>query len=139
MEKDRSCPSSSFYRTVSSVYANGSVYWFPGIFECGDWNNGNDVFMVAFDVGSEKFRTIQIFKFRSVDRPADPNPNFNRCYLLEVNGRVAIFRRFTADTAKLWIYEDDDKETTYKATSMDSTDMNWTENTITLPVPWVQG
>ncbi|RZC60327.1 hypothetical protein C5167_022076 [Papaver somniferum] len=54
----------------------------------------------------------------------------------EVNGRVAIFRRFTTDTAKLWIYEDDDKETTYKATSMDSTDMNWTENTITLPVPW---
>ncbi|RZC59813.1 hypothetical protein C5167_007124, partial [Papaver somniferum] len=60
----------------------------------------------------------------------------------EVNGRVAIFRRFTADTAKLWIYEEDDKGSTYKATTMDFTDRNWTENTITLPIKakrtWMQ-
>ncbi|KAI3932043.1 hypothetical protein MKW92_048336, partial [Papaver armeniacum] len=102
--------------------------------KCGDWNNGNDVFMVAFDVGSEKFRTIQISKFRSADRPSDPNPVLDRCYLLEVNGCVAILRRVTADTADLWIYEDSDKESTYKVTTMDSTDRSWSKNTITLPV-----
>ncbi|KAI3904341.1 hypothetical protein MKW92_041186, partial [Papaver armeniacum] len=106
---------------------------------CGDWNNGNDVFMVAFDVGSEKFRTIQISRFRSADRPSDPNPVLDRCYLLEVNGCVAILRRVTADTADLWIYEDSDKESTYKATTMDYTDSSWSKNTITLPVRWVEG
>ncbi|KAI3923143.1 hypothetical protein MKW92_019294, partial [Papaver armeniacum] len=63
-------------------------------------DNDDDIFMVAFDVGNEKFRTIQISKFRSGSKPS------------EVNGCVAILRRNTADTANLWAYEDSDKEST---------------------------
>ncbi|KAI3991057.1 hypothetical protein MKX01_017217 [Papaver californicum] len=103
-----------------------------------------------FDVGSEKFRTIQISKFRSGNSPSDPIPFLDSCHLLEVNGCVAILRRIIADTANLWVYDDSDKESTYKGTSMDSTDKNWIKNcwnlatmnnnnTITLPVPWVEG
>ncbi|KAI3976017.1 hypothetical protein MKX01_016700 [Papaver californicum] len=133
--KIEAAPPRHFYRAVCSVYVNGSIYWLPDMFEYDNWNNGDNVFMVAFDVGSEKFRTIQISKFRSGNRPSDPHPFLNRCHLLEVNECVAILRRSTADTANLWIYEDSDKESTYKATIMDSADKNWTENTITLPVP----
>ncbi|KAI3848110.1 hypothetical protein MKW92_020679 [Papaver armeniacum] len=127
--KIEAAPPHHFYRTVSSVYVNGSIYWFPNMFFEGDnRNSGDDV--VAFDVGSEKFRTIQISK------PSDPF--LHRCHLLEVTGCVAILRRNTADTADLWVYEDSDKESTYKATTTDSTDKNWTKHTITLPVHWVE-
>ncbi|XP_026383285.1 F-box protein At5g65850-like [Papaver somniferum] len=133
--KIEAAPPHHFCRIVCSVYVNGSVYWFPGIVEC---DNDDDVFMVAFDVGNEKFRTIQISKFRSGSKPSDPDPFLDRCHLLEVNGCVAILRRNTADTADLWVYEDSDKESTYKATTMNSTDKKWTKHTITLPVHWVE-
>ncbi|KAI3995432.1 hypothetical protein MKX01_006654 [Papaver californicum] len=43
----------------TSVYVNGSIYYCTGRFMSGRWGNDDPV-LVAFDVGSEKFRTILI-------------------------------------------------------------------------------
>ncbi|XP_026410260.1 F-box only protein 8-like [Papaver somniferum] len=79
--------------TPSSIYVNGSIYWFPDKFQKGIWNQGVTVCIMAFDVGSEKFRKIQIPQFIVV-QPIDSYPPFQACVRLqEVKGCLAILRR----------------------------------------------
>ncbi|XP_026410262.1 putative F-box protein At4g38870 [Papaver somniferum] len=87
--------------TSSDIYVNGSIYWFPNEFESG---------IVAFDVGSEKFRKIQIPQV-IVDR-------FGYYYYLlpgcvriqEVKGCLAISCSFNF-AVELWIHERSIKQT----------------------------
>ncbi|KAI3929957.1 hypothetical protein MKW98_004111, partial [Papaver atlanticum] len=124
-----------YFKTTAGLSSEGSGIVASNVPTIRNLSGDN---VVAFDVGSEKFRKIQISESGFGNSPSDPVPFLDRCHLLEVNGCVAILRRNTADTANLWVYEDSDKESTYKATSMDSTDKNWTKHTITLPVRWVE-
>ncbi|KAI3934964.1 hypothetical protein MKW92_048502 [Papaver armeniacum] len=111
--------------SAPSVYVNGFIYWFPNRY------TGSDGFIVAFEVGCEKFRTIQVPTFILRQR-SDYDGDKVNVRLLEVNGSVAILRRMTVCDIKLWIYGHIDKESS-KATAINSGDKNWTENKITLP------
>ncbi|XP_026428769.1 putative F-box protein At1g32420 [Papaver somniferum] len=104
-----------------SVYANGSIYFCSAFFEDGD-----PKFLVVFDVGSEKFRTIPI-PFILDHQPLDSCFWMRRAYLLAVDGHVAILRRMNNRILKLWIY---------KATNLDDAEANWSEDIITLPFSW---
>ncbi|KAI3915380.1 hypothetical protein MKW92_001750 [Papaver armeniacum] len=102
--------------TPFSIHVNGSIYWFPEKFQKGIWNHGVIVCIMAFDVGSEKFRKIQIPQF-IVDQPIDFYPAFLGCVRLqEVKGCLAILRRVKDSAVKLWIHDE-----------------SWNEQMITLP------
>ncbi|KAI3975579.1 hypothetical protein MKX01_017194 [Papaver californicum] len=112
--------------SAPSVCVNGFIYWFPNRY------TGDDGFIVAFEIGCEKFRTIRIPNF--ILRPrSDYDGDEINVRLLQVNGSVAILRRMSDCDIKLWIYGNIDKESS-KAITIDTGDKNWTENTITLPV-----
>ncbi|KAI3852089.1 hypothetical protein MKW98_020088 [Papaver atlanticum] len=105
-----------------SVYANGSIYFCSSFFlDC------DPKFLVVFDVGSEKFRTISIPIFILDHQPLNPCFWLRRAYLLAVDGNVAILRRMSNRILKLWMYE---------ATNCDDAEANWTENIINLPFSW---
>ncbi|OVA03703.1 F-box associated domain [Macleaya cordata] len=126
----------------SSVYANGSIYWSnKALFRDEKWDDGEPEVIVAFDVGSEKFRVIPIPNF-IVDQPMSRD---NFCgpsvELLEVDGRVALLGRMNAYNVKMWIFDDDhdyDKEEKINrtTTSSSTSNSNWTEVTIKLPFCW---
>ncbi|KAI3840228.1 hypothetical protein MKW92_032630 [Papaver armeniacum] len=93
------------YANGGSVYVNGSVYWISKFRHC----SSEQKVIVAFDVGSEKFRTIALPKFITdqllvYDKDWYFNPPIN---LFEVNDRVGVLRRFRVGyTVKLWILDD---------------------------------
>ncbi|KAI3872147.1 hypothetical protein MKW98_011639 [Papaver atlanticum] len=110
--------------TPSSIYVNGSIYWFPEKFQKGNWNHGVTVCIMAFDVGSEKFRKIQIPQF-IVDQPIDFYPPFQACVRLqEVKCCSAILRRVKDSAVKLWVHGINNNGTG---------DESWNEQIITLP------
>ncbi|KAI3925838.1 hypothetical protein MKW92_046756 [Papaver armeniacum] len=113
-----------------SVYANGSIYR----------RNRNDNFfkppdielIVAFDVGTEKFRVIPIpdFVTGSPEAP-DYSRRRDKQLLLEVDGHIALIDRLSENAVKLWISDDD--------YMLKKTDVKWVEETIILPFPWPSG
>ncbi|KAI3928569.1 hypothetical protein MKW98_024170 [Papaver atlanticum] len=128
----------SYFGTYGSVYVNGSIYWITS------WityiRNSEEKVIVAFDVGSEKFRTIPVPKFIDDQIMYDREYmtlNFSRD-LLEVNDCVALYNRLPGGyTVKLWILDCDDynkKDT--GTTHTTSCNQNWTETTIQLPFQW---
>ncbi|XP_026383303.1 putative F-box protein At5g42430 [Papaver somniferum] len=112
-------PPCSIGPSAPSVYVNGFIYWVPNRY------TGGDGFIVAFEVGCEKFRALQVPTFIIRQRSDYDGDKVNVC-LLEVNGSVAILRRMTVSDIKLWIYGHIDKESS-KATAINSGDKNWTE------------
>ncbi|KAI3853608.1 hypothetical protein MKW98_025125 [Papaver atlanticum] len=114
----------------AAVYAKGSIYM---------RNDGVDLFtppdnevVVAFDVGSEKFRVIQIPDFivgssGTVKRDSDRRAR----NLLQIDGHMALMDRVDEYVMKLWISDD-----SYKEKKMTT---NWTEETIWLPSPFQEG
>ncbi|KAI3968367.1 hypothetical protein MKW92_045157 [Papaver armeniacum] len=111
------------WRGIDEV--NGCIYYCTSKFMSGNWDN-NDVVLVAFDVGSEKFRTITIPNLILNKRFS----SCNRCgNLLEVDGHVAIAYRMTA-----YIYDNRGKKT--EITNSGNLEEKWTEYTITLPLSW---
>ncbi|KAI3984448.1 hypothetical protein MKX01_031072 [Papaver californicum] len=126
-------PCCHFRPDAPSVYVNGSIYWYPLNFVSGDCGDAVVSFLLAFDVGSEKFSTIQIPDFGQLH----PNLSFRiQCFCsLDVQSHVAILRRTSSYTARLSIYEDNDKwKGKYKASDIGG--KNWTEKIIMLPVDW---
>ncbi|XP_026453307.1 uncharacterized protein LOC113354079 [Papaver somniferum] len=91
--------------SYGSVYVNGSVYYICGHLKLKHCSSEQKV-IVAFDVGSEKFRTIALPKFITdqlfvYDKDWYFNPLVN---LLEVNDRVGVLHRLRVGyTVKLWI------------------------------------
>ncbi|KAI3926746.1 hypothetical protein MKW92_033397 [Papaver armeniacum] len=104
-----------------SVYVNGTIYYRTFKFMSGN----NDVVLVAFDVGSEKFRTITIPNLILNNRSSSYHRSGN---LFEVDGHVAIAYRMTAYIVKVWVYRED--------TDFGNHEENLTEYTITLPFTW---
>ncbi|KAI3930810.1 hypothetical protein MKX01_037256 [Papaver californicum] len=121
------------------VYVNGSIYWITGqlIYR---WHSGGEV-IVAFDVGSEKFRTILVPKFITDQIPNDREYMgiFNSSKdLLEVSNRVALYCRLPGGhIVKLWILDCDDvNKKDISASRTTSCNQNWTGRTIELPFQW---
>ncbi|KAI3925547.1 hypothetical protein MKW92_047974 [Papaver armeniacum] len=116
-----------------SVYVSGTIYYRTSKFMSGN----NDVVLVAFDVGIEKFRTITIPNLIL-------NNRFSSCIrcgnLFEMDGHVVIAYRMTAYIVKLWVYredtEHDNKGKNTQITNFGNLEENWTEYTITLPLSW---
>ncbi|MCL7045778.1 hypothetical protein MKW94_015092 [Papaver nudicaule] len=116
-----------------AVYANGSIYTrnAGGIFTFPP----EAEFIVAFDVGIEKFRLIEIPDF-IIDSPG----RFSRppyLYLLQIDGHIALVDIINEHGAyesehvvRLWISDDSYNEKKMKA--------NWTEETILLPFSTVR-
>ncbi|KAI3888952.1 hypothetical protein MKW92_038663 [Papaver armeniacum] len=121
-----------------SVYVNGSIYYCTSKFMSGNWVN-NDAVLVAFDVGSEIFRSITIPNLILNNRSSNSN-KYHCAYLLEVDGHIAIAYMMSAYIVKLWVYREnteyDIKGKKPKSTNLGSREANWTEDTITLPFPW---
>ncbi|XP_026440590.1 putative F-box protein At1g46984 [Papaver somniferum] len=110
------------------VYANGSIY----IRNSGLSDPPGDELILAFDVGTEKFRVIEIptfiVKYSATSRESC---SFLGEYFLQVDGYMALLDRVDEDVVKLWISDDScsEKKRTTK----------WTEETILLPFPWGRG
>ncbi|XP_026382757.1 putative F-box protein At1g32420 [Papaver somniferum] len=117
------------YRLASpSVYVNGSIYWLPDMIESDNMKDGDIMFILAIDVGSQKFRKIRIPKF-IVDQCFHCHYGSlfeQRGRLSEVNGCLAISRSIRASAVKLWIHDDNHR------TSTETGNENWTEHTLTL-------
>ncbi|KAI3866861.1 hypothetical protein MKX03_027094, partial [Papaver bracteatum] len=96
----------------TTVYANGSVHWITyDLFH--KHLSERKLLIVAFDVGSEKFRIIAVPKFITDQLGED---------FLEVNDRVALAHILPHGIiAKLWILDDS---------------TNWREVTLELPFQW---
>ncbi|KAI3894457.1 hypothetical protein MKW92_046229 [Papaver armeniacum] len=122
---------------LPNVYVNGSIYWCSRMFTNPQIGHGYPSCIVAFDVGSEKFRVIQIPGFIR-DQPLDPDTFFDHFVrLVELDGRVGIIRRISAFTSKLWIFNDHHHHGKEKVNKTESGEY-WIEETITLPFPWTR-
>ncbi|KAI3948696.1 hypothetical protein MKW92_014354 [Papaver armeniacum] len=110
----------------AGVYANGSIYW---------RNAGKSLsldpdeeLIVAFDVGAEKFRVIQIPDFIVGPREILEENRAGKFTITHIDGRMALFDRADACVVKLWISDDDTSSSNKEMTT------NWTEEaTILLP------
>ncbi|KAI3948695.1 hypothetical protein MKW92_014353 [Papaver armeniacum] len=117
----------------TGVYANGSIYWrndsVISFFAPRDAE-----LIAAFDVGTEKFRVIQIPDF------IVPCPKTLRkwssqrgeIFLLQIDGHMAVVNRVEDYVVKLWISDDD----CYMEKKMTT---NWTEETMKLPPSFQRG
>ncbi|KAI3840229.1 hypothetical protein MKW92_032631 [Papaver armeniacum] len=126
---------SFFCRNGGSVYVNGSVYWITA--QLKSRNHGSDQnIIVAFDVGSEKFRTISLPKLITDQLLYDEDWSFKlHVNLLEVNNRVGVLRRLRVGyPVKMWILNDEDNDK--KDVSSMGCDESWTEVNIELPFQW---
>ncbi|KAI3914370.1 hypothetical protein MKW98_014977 [Papaver atlanticum] len=102
----------------TAVYANGSVHWITyALFH--KYLSERKLLIVAFDVGSEKFRIITVPKFITDQFGEDFD---DVTHLLEVNDRVALAHILPdGNIAKLWILHDN---------------TNWKAVTLKLPFLW---
>ncbi|XP_026451381.1 putative F-box protein At1g32420 [Papaver somniferum] len=118
----------SYFSTYGFVYVNGYIYWTTRrlVYGCRPEKR----VIVAFDVGSEKFKIILVPKFITDQLLSLHDTEYIDFFnsskdLLEVNDRVALFCRVPGGhTVKLWILDCDHTS---------SCSQNWTETTIDLP------
>ncbi|KAI3899067.1 hypothetical protein MKW92_027703 [Papaver armeniacum] len=123
----------------NSVSVNGSIYYTTSKQTAG--KNGITDFIVAFDLGSEKFREIRVPDF-ILDQPQDNDKYVHKCVnILELSGRVALLGRVNGYTVKLWLFDDVyvKKENNTSSAPLDGKEtdnQNWKEITIQLPYFW---
>ncbi|CAN0891424.1 Putative F-box protein At1g19160 [Linum grandiflorum] len=79
------------------AYANGSVYWFE--------KKGRSESLVAFDVGSEKFRRIPIPIFTRLAAEGAMRRRYKFDGLIEMDGCLTLIRR-RCQTVKMWKFHD---------------------------------
>ncbi|KAI3890639.1 hypothetical protein MKW92_014165 [Papaver armeniacum] len=109
----------------ASIYVNGSIYYSPWKLGCVG-EDDKPKFIVAFDVGKEKFRAIRIPDFILVQILT-----FETVQLLEIEGHPALLGKIRSDIAKIWLF-DDDYNNDYRSNT-------WNEVTIQLPFRWGRG
>ncbi|KAI3973838.1 hypothetical protein MKX01_030414 [Papaver californicum] len=109
------------------VYANSTTYLLRNSLDYRDDIYDPEV-IVAFDVGSEKFRVITIPNF-ILDEPCEES-FFSPIAMLELNGRVALAYRVSLYILKLWILDDGVGK---KIENCQGNERNWSEETIKLP------
>ncbi|KAI3959777.1 hypothetical protein MKW98_029814 [Papaver atlanticum] len=108
------------------VYANGIIYWLMNSMNHGDIYDTEVI--VAFDVGSEKYRVIPIPNF-ILDEPREKS-FFSPIAMLELNGRVALTYRMSPFHLKLWILDDGADK---KIENCHGNDRNWSAESVKLP------
>ncbi|KAI3843562.1 hypothetical protein MKW98_011965 [Papaver atlanticum] len=106
----------------AAVYVNGVLYFKTNMLM--EKTHNSDKFIVAFDVDTEKFRSIRIPLFILNSGHKD-----YRIELLEVNCCIALVTRNSGHTFKLWLYDKENRGASYL--------QNWCEAiTIKLPDYW---
>lgn len=112
----------------SSVYLNGSIYYTTHMLTSSKPDDNDEPkFIVAFDVGSEKFRAIEVPNF-IFDGPGDGDfVIFRSVKLLVLDGRLALLVRVQkkGSAPKLWLSGDDCVKENASGT--------WTEVPLELP------
>ncbi|XP_026383450.1 uncharacterized protein LOC113278943 [Papaver somniferum] len=111
------------YGSGASIYVNGSIYYSPWKLKCSLVKDTKPKFIVAFDVGKEKFRAIRIPDFI-----LDQIPRFQP---FEIDGHPALLSIIRSNNAKIWLFDDD-----YNNGCRSNT---WNEVTIELPFHWGHG
>ncbi|KAI3950610.1 hypothetical protein MKX01_040590 [Papaver californicum] len=121
---------------TASVSANGSIYWNlfrpfhgGGIGTDSDDEENYTDWIMAFDIGSEKFRMIPIPQDH---KSKDDKSSLNEFSLSVVDGCLAIMRQMD-QKLKMWIFRDHNKES---GTSVTSNEKNWTRLSIEFPSEW---
>ncbi|KAI3989261.1 hypothetical protein MKX01_003964 [Papaver californicum] len=107
-----------------SVYVNGSVYYNPNLVGYGVKKDDGPKFIVAFDVGKEKFRAIEIPDFILDQIPL--TSRLSSVQLLEIDGHPALSSGISRDIFKLWLF-DNEYNNGYRTNT-------WTAFTIELPI-----
>ncbi|KAI3913696.1 hypothetical protein MKW98_011757, partial [Papaver atlanticum] len=105
------------------VYADGTIYWSNKRYYLvkGQYSNHDTpAVIVAFDVGSEKYRVIPIPKFI-------PNSPIG---MLVLGSHVALLYRMEPYVLKLWMFDDASDQ---KQGNCQGNEINWSSETITLP------
>ncbi|KAI3844069.1 hypothetical protein MKW92_043898 [Papaver armeniacum] len=119
------------------VHINGTIYWlwYPmnHISLCQQYvvvhgHIPDPKVIVAFDVGSEKFRVIPIPSF-ILDEPREERFS-SPIAILELNGRVALSYRLSPYILKLWVLDDGVGR---KLENCHGNGKNWTAEIIKLP------
>ncbi|KAI3920838.1 hypothetical protein MKW98_005664, partial [Papaver atlanticum] len=131
---------------MTTVSANGSIYWnLFGPFgddigiklrlessdsedvESPDEEEDYTEWIMAFDIGSEKFRMIPVPPVPKSER--DESFSFNEFSLSVVDGCLAILHQ-TDRKVKMWIFHDHNKE---NGISITSSEKDWTRLSIRFP------
>ncbi|KAI3883291.1 hypothetical protein MKW92_036554 [Papaver armeniacum] len=89
------------YTYGDSVYVNGSIYYNPIMSLVED---GEPIFILAFDVGKEKFRAIDIPDF--ILDQISFSSQIDAVQLLEIDGHPALSSRISCDIFKIWLFDD---------------------------------
>ncbi|RZC48381.1 hypothetical protein C5167_041336 [Papaver somniferum] len=119
------------YITWRQVYADGTIYWSNKEYYWDRWGTTNrddpDV-IVAFDVGTEKYRLIPIPSF-ILDEPRDEEYRLP-IDMLVLGGHVALLYRVEPYVVKLWMLDDGAGK---KLENCRGNKSNWSTETITVP------
>ncbi|KAI3932227.1 hypothetical protein MKW92_014810 [Papaver armeniacum] len=119
------------HSSCRQVYADGTIYWSNKEYYSDEWGKTNpddpDV-IVAFDVGSEKYRLIPIPSF-ILDEPRDESFRLP-IDMLVLGGHVALLYRMEPYVVKLWMLDD---RADKKLENCRGSGNNWITETITLP------
>ncbi|MCL7040774.1 hypothetical protein MKW94_016649 [Papaver nudicaule] len=114
------------------VYADGTIYWSNKEYRSDAFRYSNpddpDV-IVAFDVGSEKYRVIPVPKF-ILDEPRDETFRVP-IGMLVLGTHVALLYRMEPNVVKLWMLDDGADKKLENCGRESNT--NWRSETITLP------
>ncbi|KAI3933798.1 hypothetical protein MKW92_038040 [Papaver armeniacum] len=119
------------YSNCRQVYVDGTIYWSNKEYYWDQWGTTNrddpDV-IVAFDVGTEKYRLIPIPSF-IIEEPRDEE------YILPIDmlvlgGHVALLYRMEPYIVKLWMLDDGAGK---KLENCRGNKSNWSTETIELP------
>ncbi|KAI3931083.1 hypothetical protein MKW92_011419 [Papaver armeniacum] len=105
-----------------SLYVNGSIYYNRRMSILED---GEHVFIVAFDVGKEKFRAIEIPDF--ILDQINFSGQFSNAQLLEIDGHPALSSGISNDIFKLCSFDDDVNNNGCRTNT-------WTAVTVELPI-----
>ncbi|KAI3953489.1 hypothetical protein MKW92_021139, partial [Papaver armeniacum] len=129
------------YRYRACACVNGSIYWMTGYLAYGDWRQDEDLgHIVAFDIRSEKFRTISI-PLCIVDKRLNPNRycHLDQLFVLEVDGRLAFLRRINPQFVQIRTFNAEsslyNKEIGHKII-IGAAEKSWVEDIIKLPFNW---
>ncbi|XP_026412768.1 putative F-box protein At1g32420 [Papaver somniferum] len=111
------------YTYGDSIYVNGFIYYEPQMIKFS-FEDDKPIVIVAFDVGKEKFRAIEIPDF-ILDQISDSN-RLSTVQLLEIDRHPALSSGTSRDIFKIWLFDDE-----YSNGCRTNT---WTAVTVELPV-----
>ncbi|KAI3931081.1 hypothetical protein MKW92_011417 [Papaver armeniacum] len=111
------------YSYGDSIYVNGSIYYNPKM-KMFDDEDDDPIVIVAFDVGKEKFRAIEIPHF-ILDQISYGN-RLSSVQLLEIDDHPALSSGTNGDIFKIWLFDDE-----YNTGCRTNT---WTAVTVELPI-----